>query len=56
MVMLGAYLGKRGFLSPSQAADALPDVLARRHHKTIGANTEALRRGAEYVLRPAVSS
>ena len=50
MVMLGAYLGKRGHLSPDQAAHALPDVLARRHHKTIPANTEALRRGAEHAL------
>ena len=50
MVMLGAYLGKRGHLSPQQAAEALPDVLAERHHKTIPVNAEALRRGAEYVL------
>lgn len=50
MVMLGAYLGKRGHLSPQQAAEALPDVLAERHHKTIPVNAEALRRGAEYIL------
>lgn len=50
MVMLGAYLHKRGLLTPEQAAEALPDVLAERYHKTIGANTEALRRGAEFVL------
>ena len=50
MVMLGAYLGKRGHLSPEQAGEALPDVLAERHHKTIPVNTEALRRGADYVL------
>ncbi|OHB63277.1 MAG: hypothetical protein A2Y77_17185 [Planctomycetes bacterium RBG_13_62_9] len=50
MVMLGAYLGKRGCLSPEQAAEALPDILAPRHHKTIPMNTEALRRGAEFVL------
>ena len=56
MVMLGAYLGKCGHLGPDQAARALPDVLARRHHNTIGANTEALRRGGEYALRPLVSS
>lgn len=48
MVMLGAYLGRRGLLTPQQAADALPDVLAERHHKTIPANSEALRRGAEF--------
>lgn len=50
MVMLGAYLGKRGHLNPQQAAEALPDVLAERHHKMIPVNAEALRRGAEYVL------
>jgi len=50
MVMLGAYLGKRGLLSPEQAADALPDVLAQRHHKMIPTNAEALRRGADFVL------
>ncbi len=50
MVMLGAYLGKRGHLSPEQAAEALPDVLAERHHKTIPVNAEALRRGADHVL------
>lgn len=48
MVMLGAYIGKRGHLSPDQAAAALPDVLAPRHHQTIPANTEALHRGADY--------
>ena len=50
MVMLGAYLGKRGHLSPQQAAEALGDVLAERHHKMIPVNAEALRRGAEFVL------
>ena len=48
MVMLGAYLGKRGHLSPDQAAGSLPNVLARRHHNMIDANTEGLRRGAAY--------
>ncbi len=50
MVMLGAYLGKRGHLTPEQAAAALPDVLAERHHKTIPINAQALRRGADFVL------
>jgi 2-oxoglutarate ferredoxin oxidoreductase subunit gamma len=50
MVMLGAYLGKRGHLTPQQAIEALPDVLAERHHKTIPLNAEALRRGADFVL------
>jgi 2-oxoglutarate ferredoxin oxidoreductase subunit gamma len=50
MVMLGAYLGKRGHLTADQAAAALPDVLAERHHKTIPLNAQALRRGADFVL------
>jgi 2-oxoglutarate ferredoxin oxidoreductase subunit gamma len=50
MVMLGAYLGKRGHLSPQQAAEALPDVLAERHHKMIPVNARALSRGAEFTV------
>jgi len=50
MVMLGAYLGKRGHLSPEQAAASLPAILAERHHKTIPMNAEALRRGAAFAL------
>lgn len=50
MVMLGAYLQKRGFFTPQDAAEALPDVLAKRYHKMIPVNAEALRRGAEFVL------
>jgi len=53
MVMLGAYLQKRGYLSPDEASQALRDVLAERYHKTIPVNTEALRRGAECVACPA---
>ncbi len=53
MVMLGAYLQKRGHLSVDQAAEALRDVLAERYHKTIPVNTEALRRGAELAVCPA---
>ncbi len=49
MVALGAYLQKRGHLTPDGAAQALPDVLARRYHKTLPVNTKALRRGAEFV-------
>ena len=50
MVMLGAYLQKRGLLTPDQASEALRDVLAERYHKTIAVNTEALRRGAEFAV------
>ena len=48
MVALGAYLQKRGQLTADGATQALPDVLARRYHKTLPVNTEALRRGAEF--------
>jgi len=50
MVMLGAYLQKRGHLTPEQMAEAMPDVLAARYHKTIPVNLQALRRGAESAL------
>ena len=49
MVAIGAYLQKRGHLTPDAAAEALPDVLAKRYHQTLPVNTEALRRGAEFV-------
>ena len=49
MVALGAYLQKRGHLTADGAAQALPDVLAERYHKTLPVNTKALQRGAEFV-------
>jgi 2-oxoglutarate ferredoxin oxidoreductase subunit gamma len=48
MVALGAYLQKRGYLTPDGAAQALPDVLARRYHKTLPVNIKALHKGGEY--------
>jgi 2-oxoglutarate ferredoxin oxidoreductase subunit gamma len=48
MVALGAYLQRRELLGADAAADCLADVLAKRYHKTIPVNTEALRRGAEF--------
>jgi 2-oxoglutarate ferredoxin oxidoreductase subunit gamma len=50
MVVLGAYLQKRGHISPDDAAKALPDVLAARYHDTLATNAKALQRGAEFVL------
>jgi 2-oxoglutarate ferredoxin oxidoreductase subunit gamma len=47
MVMVGAYLGKKGLFTVDQAAQALPYILAKRYHKMLDVNTEALRRGAE---------
>ena len=48
MVALGAYLQKRNLFGAEAAARALPDVLAKRYHKTLPLNTEALRKGAEF--------
>ena len=47
MVALGAYLQKRGHLTPDAAADCLADTIAKWYHHTLPVNTEALRRGAE---------
>ena len=52
MVALGAYLGRRGYLSPDAAAQALADVLAERYHQTLPANSAALHKGAEFATRP----
>ncbi|OHB57784.1 MAG: hypothetical protein A2173_00185 [Planctomycetes bacterium RBG_13_44_8b] len=56
MVILGAYLQKRGILPVEAAVHALPDVLAERYYKTIPVNTEALHRGAEFVLNNSVTA
>jgi 2-oxoglutarate ferredoxin oxidoreductase subunit gamma len=50
VVILGAYLQKRGYLGLDDAAKALPDVLAARYHDTLATNAKALHRGAEFVL------
>ncbi len=44
MVVLGAYLQKRGVLSPDAAAKALSDVLAARYHDTLATNAKAIQR------------
>jgi 2-oxoglutarate ferredoxin oxidoreductase subunit gamma len=51
MVALGAYLQMRGTLSPDAAAEALPDVLAERYHKTLPVNIAALRKGGEFARK-----
>ena len=48
MVAMGAYLQSKGIFSTDAAARCLPDVLARRYHRTLPVNTEALRRGTEF--------
>lgn len=49
MVAMGAYLQKRRIFSPDAMARCLPDILAKRYHKTLPLNTEALHRGAKFV-------
>ena len=48
MVALGAYLQKCGLLSADDAAKSLPDILAKRHHKTLPVNIQALKQGAQF--------
>ena len=50
MVALGAYLQKKDLFGLDNAADSLAEVLAQRHHKTIPANTEALKKGGQIVI------
>lgn len=49
MVAIGAYLQKREYLTIEDAAQALPETIARRYHKMLAVNTEALRKGGEFV-------
>jgi len=51
MVAMGAYLQRKGVFGPDAAAEALPEVLAKRYHHMLPVNTEALRRGAQYASR-----
>jgi len=51
MVILGAYIRKRGLLSIETAVQALPETIAERYHKTLPVNTAALERGAESASR-----
>lgn len=49
MVMLGAYLAQKGFLTIDDVAKCLPRILAKRYHDTLGINEEALRGGMALV-------
>jgi 2-oxoglutarate ferredoxin oxidoreductase subunit gamma len=49
MVALGAYLQVKGLFAIESAAEALPEILAKRHHNTLDLNKNALQRGAEFV-------
>ena len=48
MVALGAYLERRGQLRPDAAAEALPETIAKRYHKTLPVNIAALHKGSEF--------
>lgn len=50
MVALGAYMQKRKLLDPEAATETLPEVLAKRHHKTLPVNIKAILRGAEFAM------
>ena len=49
MVMVGAYLAKKGIFTVDQTAKALPKILAKRYHKMLDVHIEAMRRGAALV-------
>jgi 2-oxoglutarate ferredoxin oxidoreductase subunit gamma len=51
MVAIGAYLQRRGLFGPDAAAESLANVLAKRYHKTLPVNTDALRKGAEFAKK-----
>jgi len=53
MVVLGAYLQKKGLFDADAAARSLPDVLAKRHYEMLPVNTEALHRGREFAEKNA---
>ena len=48
MVVIGAFVEKTKVVSLDTLAAALPKIFDERHHHLIPANTEAIRKGAEY--------
>lgn len=48
MVVLGAYLQKRGLFSPEAAVRCLPQIIAKHYHNTLPINTKALYEGAKF--------
>ena len=51
MVVIGAYLQRRGIISPDVAAACLEDVIARHHHRTVPINIQAIHKGAEFARK-----
>lgn len=50
MIMLGAYARLCRVLDLTAVMEALPHVLAERHHNTLATNTAALKKGADFVI------
>ncbi len=48
MVVIGAFVEKTKVVSLDTLIAALPKIFDERHHHLISANTEAIRKGAEY--------
>jgi 2-oxoglutarate ferredoxin oxidoreductase subunit gamma len=51
MVALGAYLAVREVVPLELLVEVLPKVLARRYHKMIDVNRQAIQRGAKFVQK-----
>jgi 2-oxoglutarate ferredoxin oxidoreductase subunit gamma len=49
MAALGAYLQRRGIMSPETVGQCLTLTLAKRHHDTIAVNQQAINAGARFV-------
>lgn len=50
MIMLGAYARLCPILSLEHVIEALPHVLAKRHHHTLPINEAALKKGSNFVI------
>jgi 2-oxoglutarate ferredoxin oxidoreductase subunit gamma len=48
MIMIGAFVEKTRIVSLDTLISTLPRIFDERHHPLIPANTEAIRKGAEY--------
>jgi 2-oxoglutarate ferredoxin oxidoreductase subunit gamma len=48
MVIIGAFVGKTKVVSIDSLIAALPLTFEERHHHLLSANTEAIRKGAQY--------
>ncbi len=51
MVVIGAYLQRRGIITPDAAAACMEDVIAKHHHRTVPINIQAIHKGAEFARK-----